>query len=177
MKWPLYGKKALLYLLTGALFSVEVFFIMLTQRSTEQTERHIEALRESSYKVEAMKQSMKEMRALLKGARLGKDVSRETAELILLAAVDRVKARLGATEIKVSDFREAYRALSLEMEVEARVMDYSSFARNMNYLESMIRPWFRIKALVVSRDDEGYKYRLPGPASMAGGGDTGGGGG
>jgi len=175
MKTFLSGRKALLYFLAGAVFSAELFLVILTHRSIALTGRQVETLRGSGYRAEAIKESMEKMKDIPKGADLPEEGSRDLAEALLLDAVDRVRARLHATGIKVSDFEESEGTLSLGIEVEAPMRDYKDFAEDMNYLESMIRPWFRVKDLVIRASEESYTYRFSGKAMMPTFGGPGGG--
>jgi len=159
-------RREFLFCLSGAVFSAALCIAILSVRYGDNLVANSQKLMRLGLKSEAMKKSVHNMEAIVDRLRPSEQASELRPREAILASLDKIKKRLNASSFIVSNFNEAGNELQLGVNIEAPLTDYTSFTKNIKYLESMSLPWFKTEKILIEKNYDGFLVKLKGTAVM-----------
>ncbi|MBI5740130.1 MAG: hypothetical protein HZA16_05350 [Nitrospirae bacterium] len=145
------------YLICGTLLGLAVFSAAMIHRYDNYLTASLEAMNNINRKKEDIKMEIDRIDELIEYFQTGFDVreGRIDPEMLILHALDKMKARLDNAEITVSRFEDVEGETRLPVEIRLPADNYGTAIDCAGFIESFRLPDFRIKHFLLSKGDDG----------------------
>lgn len=148
----------LVYLISGTLMGILVFFLIIIHRYNEHLINAFDVVKKISENKRIAKDQTSKMEAVLRyfGEELKIDTTNSGAEKLFFKTLDDIKTNLKGAIITVAKLEELEREKKLPLDISVPVKDYKMIVEYMNYLQSLRRiPSYRVGSFSISKGQEG----------------------
>ncbi|MBI5100030.1 MAG: hypothetical protein HZB30_12440 [Nitrospirae bacterium] len=145
------------YIISGLAFGLAVLSLVAIHRYNNSLRDTLNTVESINLKEDDIKKEITQIDTLIKYFQdnFGVREKEINSERLILQALDDMKTHLNNASINISRFEEAPGVRQLSVEIKIPVNGYRTIIDYVNYIESFSLPKFRIKNLMIIKEETG----------------------